>query len=90
MLEAVRCLLFFAVEGSLLPVIEPVTTHFGGSSRDSLIFGIRVTFLISAIGCTICGLHNLFKHLKSATIQDKRHPQSLRSIALSKIQEKYE
>lgn len=57
MLEFVRCLTFFAVEQMLWPVVESL--EFFSFNRILLIYAIRITFLVSALGCGLVSLHRL-------------------------------
>lgn len=56
-LEFLRCLLFFAIEQTIWPVVED--NEFFDLHRIYLIRGIRLTYLVSSIGCGVLALSRL-------------------------------
>lgn len=57
MLEFVRCMIFFAAERVIWPVVD--TYEIFSFHRALIIYSIRVLFLLSAIGCGLISLSRI-------------------------------
>ena len=59
MVELVRCLVFFAVEQILIPVMESSEYYDFGTYRLIVLRTLRLTYLISATACAIVSLSRI-------------------------------
>lgn len=56
-MELVRCLAFFGAEQLLIPVMD--STDYFGVYRLLVLQALRVTYLVSAVGCALVSLSRL-------------------------------
>ena len=74
MLEFARCIIFFAAEQVIWPVVD--TYEIFSFHRILIIYSIRVMFLLSAIGCGLLSLTRISvrvaEHLSAKSAAKKR------------------
>lgn len=77
MLELLRCLAFFGAEQLLIPVMD--STDYFGVYRLLVLQALRVTYLMSAIGCSLVSLSRLSTLLTERLARRKSKAQDLKA-----------